>query len=184
VKVFSAMASDWLVDLAEAGAVVPNDENSVVIGAAVGTRRLYDFVQDSQVAVRDIAGLKSPSIAGGIPNFLAINSALQVDTSGQVNAEIIGRRYVGGIGGQADFARAAQLSDGGMSIFALPATASGGAVSRIIERVEGGIVTTTRSSVDVVVTEFGVADLRGKTLAERSVAMAAIAAPQFRSDLM
>ena len=95
-----------------------------------------------------------------------MNSALQVDLSGQVNAEQIGDHYVGGIGGQADLLRAAQRSPGGCSVIMLPATARDGR-SRIVAQLDCGIVTSPRASVDVVITEYGTADLRGRTLAEQ-----------------
>jgi acetyl-CoA hydrolase len=112
---------------------------------------------------------------------VAVNSAVEVDLTGQVNAEQAGGAIVGGIGGQADFARAASRSPGGCSIIALPATATGGA-SRIVARLSGP-VTTPRADVDVVVTEHGAADLRGRTLAERRLRLIAVAAPGAREGL-
>jgi acyl-CoA hydrolase len=112
-----------------------------------------------------------------------MNSALQVDLTGQVNAEVAGTRYLGGVGGQTDFLRGAQLSPDGRSIIMLPATAARGTLSRIVTRLDDSVVTSPRSTVDFVVTEFGVADLRGRSLAERADALIAIAAPEHRDAL-
>ena len=116
--------------------------------------------------------------------MISINSALQVDLMGQVNAEMIGGRQFSGIGGQVDFVRGASRSCGGKSIIALPSTASGGTISRIaIELDRGAAVSTSRNDVHCIVTEFGVANLRGKSLRERACALIAIAHPDFRSSL-
>jgi acyl-CoA hydrolase len=113
---------------------------------------------------------------------VTINSALEVDLTGQVNAEQTGSSYVGGTGGQVDFVRAGARSPGGRSIIALPATAKGGKLSRITPALPGP-VTTARIEVDVIVTEFGAAELKGQTLAERTRRLIAIAHPDFREEL-
>ncbi|GAA0672449.1 acetyl-CoA hydrolase/transferase C-terminal domain-containing protein [Rheinheimera tangshanensis] len=115
---------------------------------------------------------------------MAINSALQVDLSGQVCADSLGTRIYSGVGGQMDFVRGAALSEGGRSVIALPATAAGGTVSRISSLLSPGAgVVTTRAHVHYVVTEYGVANLRARSLTERARALIEIAAPQFRQQL-
>ncbi len=174
LRVWSTLAGDWLLDLAKAGAL-RREHGSVVISEAAGSPALYAHVAGSDVLVRPVRELA----AGLHDTFVALNAALQVDLTGQVNAEETGAGYVGGVGGQPDYLRAAQRSPGGLAVVALPATTGRGA-SRIVTRLAGGTVTTARSGVDVVVTEYGVADLRGRSLAERADALRAIAAPEHR----
>ena len=186
--VHSGMLGDRIADLIEAGAVTnarkPFDAGITVGGSLFGTGRLFRFA-DRNPAVR----LVPPAISHGVdvmarlPGFTAINSAVEVDLSGQVNAEVAGDRYVGAVGGQVDFVRAGNLAPGGRSIIALPATARDGAVSRIVASLDGRPVTSLRSDADLVVTEWGVAELKGRTLAERARRMIAIADPAFREDL-
>ena len=180
LRVHTGLAGDWLLDLDAAGALDP--AAPIVIGGAAGSARLYDFLSaDDRVEIRAIPSLTRPDVTARIEQFVALNSAIQVDLTGQVNAELAGDRYLGGVGGQVDFLRGAQLSPGGLSIIALAATA--GERSRIVRELDRGVVTTARSGVDLVVTEFGVADLRGLGLRERSEALAAIASPAFRAAL-
>ncbi len=124
------------------------------------------------------------TVLAQIANLVAINGALEVDLTGQVNAESAHGLYVGGVGGHGDFVRAAVRSPGGRSIIVLPATTADGARTRIVASLAGGIVTTPRSDADVVVTEHGAAQLRGQPLRERIRRMAAIAAPRFRDALL
>ena len=116
-----------------------------------------------------------------IDNFVSINSAVEVDLHGQVDAEVVGGRQISGPGGAVDFMRGARLSKGGRSIVALTATARNGTVSRIVERVE--MATALRTDVDIVVTEYGVAELRGASEQERRAALIALAHPDFRAGL-
>ena len=116
-----------------------------------------------------------------IDRFIAVNSAIEVDLTGQVNAEVAGGVYVGGLGGQLDFMRGANASAGGRAIIALPATTRDGTISRIVPSMT--TVTCPRADVDAIVTEFGIAELRGLSLEERRRRMIAIAAPQFRDHL-
>ena len=185
--IHSGMLGDRFVDLVEIGAVTnalkPVDRGVSIGGILFGTRRLFDFVHRNR-AFR----LMPPSYTHGIemlrqmPRFAAINSAVEVDITGQVNGEIAAGVHVGTVGGQVDFMRGAAAA-GGRSIVALPATAKGGSVSRIVARSMAGIVTSLRSDMDVVVTEHGVAELRGRSLAERARRLIAIAAPSFRGEL-
>ena len=128
--------------------------------------------------------MNDPAVIARHPNFISVNSALEVDFFGQVCAESMGTQHVSGSGGQADYVRGAVLSQGGKSFIAFPSTARGGAVSRIAPTLTpGAIVTTSKNDVDYVVTEYGVAKLRGKTLSQRTLALVSIAHPAFREEL-
>jgi acyl-CoA hydrolase len=185
--VHSGMLGDGLVDLVEAG-VVTNarkriDRGVSITGALIGTKRLYEFAHDNprmRMCATDYT--HDAAVLGRLDNVVSINSALEVDLTGQVNAEQSGPTYLGGTGGQVDFVRAGARSPGGHAIIALPATARGGTISRITASLSGP-VTTARSDVDVIVTEHGAAELRGQTLAERTRRLIAIAHPDFREDL-
>jgi 4-hydroxybutyrate CoA-transferase len=187
--VHSEMFSDGVVDLYERGAIT-NEHKEVHPGKFVacflmGTRRLYDFVdENSLVEMRPVDYTNSIVVAGRLSRLVSINSAIQVDLHGQVAADTIGPRQFSGVGGQVDFVRAASLSRGGRSIIALPSTARGGAVSRIVARLDPGTcVTTSRSDVHRVVTEFGSADLRGRSVRQRARALIEIANPDFRVEI-
>ncbi len=185
--VHSGMLGDGLVDLIEAG-VVTNARKEIdtgvsINGALIGTQRLYDWAHNNP-AMRMCATsyTHSASVLAQISRLVTINSALEVDLSGQVNAEQSGSAYMGGTGGQADFVRAGARSNGGRAIIALPATAKGGELSRICTGLSGP-VTSMRTDVDVIITEFGAAELKGVSLAERARRLVAIAHPNFREDL-
>jgi acyl-CoA hydrolase len=185
--VHSGMIGDGLVDLVEAGAVTNArkriDQGISITGALIGTRRLYDFAHRNPLIRMCTTGYThDAAVLARLDDLVTINSALEVDLTGQVNAEQSGSAYLGGTGGQVDFVRAGMNSPGGHAIIALPATAKGGTVSRITAALSGP-VTTARSDVDVIVTEFGAAELRGQTLAERTRRLIAIAHPGFREDL-
>ncbi|WP_326837308.1 acetyl-CoA hydrolase/transferase C-terminal domain-containing protein [Amycolatopsis rhabdoformis] len=182
LRVHSTLAGTWLLDLARAGAL-RDEPGAVVICEAAGSQELYDWVVGSGVLVRPVSELARPGAFTDLDHFVAMNSALQVDLTGQVNAEELGSGYVGGIGGQPDYLRAAQHSRDGLSVVMLPATTGDGSRSRIVRCLHAGAVTTPRSHVDVVVTEHGIADLRGRSLTERAEALVAIAAPGHRSSL-
>lgn len=185
--VHSGMLGDGLADLVEAG-VITNARKEVdagvsVNGALIGTKRLYDFA-DRNKAIRMCATsyTHDAAVLGKLSRLVTINSALEVDLTGQVNAEASGSSYLGGTGGQVDFVRAGARSPGGHAIIALSATAKGGALSKIVTML-GGPVTTARSDVDVIVTEFGAAELKGRSLAERAKRLVAIAHPDFQEQL-
>ncbi len=185
--VHSGMIGDGLVDLVEAGVVTnatkPVDTGVSITGALIGTRRLYDFAdRNPQIGMRSSAHTHGVKVLSRLPKLVTINSALEVDLTGQVNAEQSGDQYLGGTGGQVEFVRAGGRSPGGRAIIALPATARGGKLSRIMPSLSGP-VTTARSEVDVIVTEFGAAELKGQTLAERARRLVAIAHPDFREGL-
>ena len=187
--IHSEMFSDGVVFLAEAG-VVTNRKKTINPGKFIatflmGTQKLYDFVNNNpDVIMLPVDQVNDPYIIGQNQNMISINSALQVDLMGQVNAEMIGSRQFSGIGGQVDFVRGASRSHGGKSIIALPSTASGGTISRIaVDLDHGAAVSTSRNDVHCIVTEYGVANLRGKSLRERARALISIAHPDFRADL-
>lgn len=185
--VHSGMASDGLVDLTEAGVITngrkPIDRGVSIVGNLIGTRRLHAFAhRNPGIRMCDTSYTHEPAVLARLDRLVTINSAVEVDLTGQVNAEQTGDSYLGGTGGQVDFVRAGARSPGGHAIIALPATARGGTVSRITARLSGP-VTTARSEVDVIVTEFGAAELRGRTLAERARRLAAVAHPAFQDDL-
>jgi len=185
--VHSGMLGDGLVDLIEAG-VVTNarktiDKGVSINGALIGTNRLYRWA-DRNPAMRMCAATytHSDGILAQVEGLVSINSAVEVDLTGQVNAEQSGSAYLGGTGGQVDFVRAGARSPGGRSLIAMPATARGGSVSRITTALSGP-VTTGRTEVDVIVTEYGAAELKGISLAERAQRLVSIAHPDFREEL-
>jgi len=185
--VHSGMIGDGLVDLVEAGIVTnarkPIDVGVSITGALIGTKRLYEFAhRNPKIGMRSSAYTHNAEVLSRLPRLVTINSAMEVDLTGQVNAEQSGDQYLGGTGGQVDYVRAGARSQGGRSIIALPATAKGGKRSRIAAALSGP-VTTARSDVDVIATEFGAAELKGRTLAERARRLVAIAHPDFREEL-
>ena len=185
--VHSGMASDGMVDLTETGVITnarkPMDRGVSVTGNLIGSRRLHQFAhRNPGIRMCDTSYTHEPAVLARLDKLVTVNSAVEVDLTGQVNAEQVGSSYLGGTGGQVDFVRAGARSPGGHAIIALPATARDGTVSRITARLSGP-VTTARSEVDVIVTEFGAAELKGRTLAERARRLAAIAHPGFRDDL-
>jgi 4-hydroxybutyrate CoA-transferase len=187
--VHSEMFSDGVIDLVERG-VITNERKTFLPGKIVasfvlGTSRLYRFVHDNPIVeLHPVDYTNDPFIVSRNDNMVAINSALQVDLTGQVCADSIGCKFYSGVGGQADFMRGAARSKGGKPIIALPSTARDGAVSRITAELDPGAgVTTTRNDVHYVVTEHGVARLYGKNMRQRAEALIAIAHPDFRADL-
>ncbi|MCA9518015.1 MAG: acetyl-CoA hydrolase/transferase family protein [Myxococcales bacterium] len=187
--IHTEMFSDGLIDLVHAGAVTNARKKvharRIVTSFVSGSRRLFDFVDDNPIIeFHPCDRTNDTALIRKNPRVVAINSAIEVDLSGQVCADSIGHRIFSGIGGQMDFIRGAALSEGGFPIIALPSTAAGGKVSRITAELKSGAgVVTTRGHVHWVVTEFGAVDLHGKTLRERAEALISIAHPDFRADL-
>jgi acyl-CoA hydrolase/ribosomal protein S18 acetylase RimI-like enzyme len=188
--VHTEMLSDGFIDLIEQG-VVNNRFKKIHQGKSVtsfmlGTKRLYDFVRDREdIECYPCDYTNDPYVIGKIDKMVAINTAVEVDLTGQVCSDSIGARFYSGIGGQVDFIRGAARSKGGKPIIALPSTAKDGSVSRIKPRLQrGGGVVTTRGDVHYVVTEWGIASLHGKTVRERAMALIEIAHPKFRPWLL
>ena len=188
--IHSEMFSDGVVELVEAGVITNMKKNlhrgKSVVTFLMGTRRLYDYVNDNpEVAMYPVDYVNDPRTICQNDNLVSINSCVQVDLMGQVVSDSVGLRQISGVGGQVDFVRGANMSRGGRSIMAMPSTAAKGTVSKIVPFIdEGAAVTTSRFDVGYVVTEYGVAKLRGKTLRDRARALIAIAHPDFRESLI
>jgi len=186
--VHSEMFSDGMLQLVERGVV--NGKRKVihpgkmVCSFVMGTKALYDFVDDNpQVALLDVGYVNNPRVISRNPNVTAINSAIEVDLTGQVCADSIGPRIHSGVGGQMDFMRGAAASEGGKSIIALPSTTRRGEPRIVNLLKEGSGVVTTRADVHYVVTEFGIANLRGRSLRDRARLMIGLAHPTHREQL-
>jgi 4-hydroxybutyrate CoA-transferase len=182
------MFSDGLVELVERGVVTGEEKRvhpgKVVATFAMGTRKTYDFLDDNpQVVMLDVAYTNDTAVIRRNPRMVAINSAIEVDLTGQVCADSIGTRMYSGVGGQMDFVRGASLSVGGKPIIALPSTTSSGETRIVPFLKQGAGVVTTRAHVHFIVTEYGVADLKGKSLVGRARALIGIAHPDHRESL-
>ena len=182
------MFSDGVVELAEAG-VITNAKKSLnpgkfVVAFLMGTKRLYDFVNHNpDVDMRPVDYVNHPFVVAQNDNLISINSCVQVDLMGQVASETVGSKQISGVGGQVDFVRGASAAKGGVSIIAMPSTVKG-KISKIVPLLdEGAAVTTSRNDVDYIVTEYGVAHLKGETLRQRARNLIAIAHPDFRDEL-
>jgi 4-hydroxybutyrate CoA-transferase len=187
--IHSEMFSDGLIDLVESG-VVNGSQKSIHKGELVatflmGSQRLYDFLDHNpMVKMHPVDYVNDPVVVMQNHKMVSINSCIEVDLMGQVASESIGLKQFSGTGGQVDFIRGVNMSKGGRSIIATPATASGGKRSRIVPFLaHGAAVTTLRNDVDTIVTEFGIAHLKGKTLRQRAQSLIAIAHPDFRAEL-
>ncbi|NLM96088.1 MAG: acetyl-CoA hydrolase/transferase family protein, partial [Halanaerobiaceae bacterium] len=187
--IHSEMLTDGMVDLIERG-VITNRKKSIhkgkIIGSfAVGTKRLYEFLDDNpMVEMHPVSYTNDPEIISKNYKMVSINSCIEVDLLGQCAAESIGTRQISGTGGQTDFVRGAVRSKGGKSIIALKSTAHNGERSTIVPVLsQGAVVTTGKNDVDYIVTEYGIAHLRGKTASERAEALIMIAHPDFRQEL-
>lgn len=186
--IHTEMFSDGVVDLHKRGAIngrfKKKHPGKIVSSFIIGTQKVYDFINDNtEVLLLDCSYTNNPSIIASNPKVVAINSAIEIDLSGQVCSDSIGPRIYSGVGGQMDFIRGAALSKGGKPIIAIPSKTSRGE-SKIVPFLKPGAgVVTTRAHVHYVVTEFGHADLHGLTLEERAKALIAIAAPEHREWL-
>lgn len=187
--IHTEMFTDAVVDLVECGAIDGSrkeiNRGKIVSAFVMGSRRLYEFVNDNpMVELRPVDYTNDTSVIRRLTRMVAINSAIEVDLTGQVVADSIGSRFYSGVGGQMDFVRGASLAEDGRAIIALPATAAKGTVSRLTPYLkEGAGVVTTRAHARTVVTEYGVAELHGRSIAERTRALIAIAHPDFRDEL-
>jgi acyl-CoA hydrolase len=187
--VHTELLSEGFVDLVEKGAVTGtrkrSHRNKLITTSVVGTRRLYDFVADNPgVELWPVDETNDPKIVAAEPNFTAINATIEVDFLGQCASESLGSDYWSSSGGQPDFARGAVLSEGGQAFIVLHSTTGDEQASRIVPRLHpGAAVTTFKNIVDRVVTEHGVAELRGSSIAERSRRLIDVAHPKFREEL-
>jgi acetyl-CoA hydrolase len=187
--VHTEMFSDGVIDLVEAGVITNTrktlHQGKITAGFVIGTRRLYDFIHDNPIIeLHRSEYVNDPFVIAQNERQVAINSAIEVDLTGQVCADSIGPKLYSGAGGQLDFIYGASRSKDGVPIIALPATAKNGQISRIVPLLKHGAgVVTTRNHVRYVVTEHGVADLYGKTIRQRALALINIAAPEFREKL-
>jgi acetyl-CoA hydrolase len=189
--IHSEMFSDGVIELVERG-IINGEKKSlhpgkIVAGFMMGTRRLYDFVHDNpMVELHPTEYINDPFRIAQNDRMVAINSAIEVDLTGQVCADSIGTRFYSGVGGQIDFIYGASRSKGGKPVIALPSTATVGGqpVSKIVPMLKPGAgVVTTRSHVHYVITEHGIADLYGKSVRQRARALIDVADPQFREGL-
>ncbi len=187
--IHTEMFSDGVLDLIEKGVIngarKKTHPGKIISGFVMGSQRLYDFIDDNpQVNMLDIAYVNDTAVIRKNPKAVSINSAVEIDLTGQVCADSIGTRMYSGVGGQMDFMRGAMLSKGGKPIIALPSTTRRGD-TRIVPFLKPGAgVVTTRSHVHYIVTEYGIADLYGKTLKQRAQALAGIAHPDHREIIL
>ena len=187
--IHSEMISDGVIDLYEKGVINCAAKNynrgKIVVSFLMGSRRLYDFADDNpSVYMAPVDYVNHPVIIGRNDNMVSINSSVEVNLMGEACSEAMGLKQFSGIGGQVDFIRGASFSKGGRSILAFPSTAKKGTISRIVPYLtQGGTVTTSRNDVDYIVTEHGIAKMKGNTLRERARQLIRIAAPQFQDVL-
>ena len=187
--IHTELLSDGVIDLVESGVVngvrKVRRPGKIVSTFCLGTRRLYDFLHENAVVeMLPVDWVNDPRVIAQEKCFVSINATTEVDFVGQAASETIAGRYWSGSGGQADFARGAMYSDGGHGYLVLHSTTTDGSISRIRPRLtEGSVVTTLKNTVDHVVTEYGVAEMRGKTIRDRTRALIAIAHPKFRDEL-
>lgn len=184
LRIHSGLISDAVLDLVASGALTQSRKDDgaeqLVTGTAIGSRALMDAIPHLNVRFRAVSYTHAPAVLAQLHRLVSINSAVEVDVSGQVNAEIRNQQYVGGVGGQLDFTRAAS-QNGELSIITLRATEQGR--STIVPKLAAGVVTSPRQDVDAVVTEHGVAWLRGRSLRQRAHALTQIADPAARDTL-
>ncbi len=189
IGIHTELISDGLVDLIESGVATGVNKRlnrTKAVGTfALGSQRVYDFIdQNTAVELWPVNYVNSPTIIAREPGFVAVNAAVEVDLLGQCASETIGSTYWSSSGGQADFAEGSMFSEGGKAFVVLPSTAKGGSISRIVGTLKPGtVVTTLKNTVDHVVTEHGVAELRGHSIADRAAALISIADPAHRDEL-
>jgi 4-hydroxybutyrate CoA-transferase len=179
-----------VLNLIEAGVVTNRRKNlnpgKSVVTFLMGTRRLYDYVHDNPaIQMMPVDYVNNPAVISQNDNLVSINSCVQADLFGQVVSESVGPRQISGVGGQVDFVRGSNMSKNGRTIMAMSSTARGGTVSKIVALIDtGAAVTTSRCDVDYVVTEYGIAQLKFKTLRERACELIGVTHPDFRAPLI
>ena len=187
--VHTELLSDGVIDLVEAGVVTGTQKalrrGKIVTTLALGSKRLYDFLhENSAVDFAPVDWVNDPRVIAREPNFIAINATTEVDFYGQCASETVAGRYFSSSGGQYDFSRGAMYSEGGQGFIVLQSTTRDGSMSKIKPRLTpGSVVTTSKNTVDKIVTEYGVAEMRGRTLRQRTEALISIAHPKFRDEL-
>ena len=187
--IHTELLTDGMIELLECGAAnnsrKPIHNGRTVATFAFGSKRMYDYIDDNPaVEMLPVDYVNDPAVIARHPNFVSVNAALEVDFFGQVSAESLGTRHISGSGGQVDYVRGAVMSKGGKSFIAFPSAAAGGTASRITPALKAGsVVTTGKNEVDHVVTEYGIAKLRGQPLSKRVKALISIAHPKFRDEL-
>ena len=187
--IHSEMVADGVAELVKEGIITNKrkklDPGKMVVTFSMGTRELYDFLDDNpSVMFMPVDYVNNPTVIMQEDNIVSINSCVQIDLMGQVASETIGETQISGTGGQVDFIRGASMAKNGRSIIAMPSTVKG-KLSKIVTKLDDySVVTTSRNDVDYVITEYGIAHLRGKTLRERSLALINIAHPDFRDELL
>ncbi len=186
----SEMVGDGVVELIKSGVINNSKKNNhhkgkSLLGFAFGTKKLFDFMSDNpDIEMHPIEYINYPPVIAENDNMVSVNSCIQVDLQGQVVADTIGLTQFSGVGGQVDFVRGSTMSKGGRSIIAMPSTAKNNTVSRIVPTItENSAVTTSRNDVNYIVTEYGVAQLKGKTMKQRARELIKIAHPDFREYL-
>jgi acyl-CoA hydrolase len=187
--VHTELLSDGVIDLVESGVVTGTQKTlrrgKIVTTLALGSKRLYDFLhENSAVDFAPVEWVNDPRVIAREPNFVAINATTEVDFYGQCASETVAGKYYSSSGGQYDFSRGAMYSEGGQGFIVLQATTRDGSMSKIRPTLTpGSVVTTSKNTVDKIVTEFGVAEMRGRTVRQRAEALISIAAPWFREEL-
>ncbi|HEX2908168.1 MAG TPA: acetyl-CoA hydrolase/transferase C-terminal domain-containing protein [Phototrophicaceae bacterium] len=187
--IHTELFSDGVMEMIERGVITNAAKNlhtgKVIAGFVLGTEKLYRYIDDNPIfEFHPTEYVNDPFIVSQNDRMISINSALEIDLTGQVCADSIGTKFYSGVGGQVDFVRGASRSKGGKSFIALPSTAKDDTINRIVPMLKpGASVTTSRNDVRYVVTEYGVADLYGRTIAERATALINIAHPKFRDEL-
>jgi acyl-CoA hydrolase len=187
--VHTELLSDGVIDLVEGGVITGVHKTfrrgRIVSTLALGSQRLYEFLhENSAIDFAPVDWVNNPRIIAREPNFIAINATTEVDFYGQCASETVAGRYFSSSGGQYDFSRGAMYSNNGQGFIVLQATTRDGSISKIRPTLTpGSVVTTSKNTVDKIVTEYGVAEMRGKTLRERAKALIAIADPKFRDEL-
>ncbi|WP_123052873.1 acetyl-CoA hydrolase/transferase C-terminal domain-containing protein [Clostridium sp. JN-1] len=188
--IHSEMISDGVVELVKAGAITNKKKTlhpgKIVVTLLMGTKKLYDFVNDNpMVEMYPVSYVNDPTVIMQNYKMVSINSCVQVDLMGQICSESIGMKQISGVGGQIDFIRGTNMAQDGKSIIAIPSTAAKGRISRIVPFLDhGAAVTTSRNDASYVITEYGIARLKGKTLKQRAKELINIAHPDFREGLM
>ena len=187
--VHTEMLTNSIVDLVEAGVITGRKKNfhtgKIICTFAYGTQDLYDMMDDNPgVELYSGSYVNDPRIIARNDNFISVNSGLAVDLTGQICSESIGSRQYSGTGGQADFAEGASFAKGGRSIIAMKSTRKNGTISSIVaQHAPGSVVTLSRNTIDYVITEYGIAPLKGRTVRQRLENLIAVAHPDFRAEL-